>query len=232
MPFKVIAYIALFLTLALPLRLSAEVVKIGVLSSQGFHTSMKQWQATANYLTTSIPGHVFQILPYSRYADLETDMKKSKLDFLLVAKNELTRFAADFSVMPLMNATTGNYKNEWTLARKRQLPYQLTFSVSEALLNLPARHKAMKGSGLTSWQLSADAHVAISSEQKLKKLYHTSTELAFAAIKQYWTFILAILVSGLLILLYRKWDLYHSRQAKVKAHRQQSNDPSLSDTVF
>jgi hypothetical protein len=232
MPFRVIAYLAVFFTLALPLRLSAEVVKIGVLSSQGFHTSMKQWQGTANYLTTSIPGHVFQILPYSRYADLETDMNKNKLDFLLAAKHELSRFVADFSVMPLMNSMTGKYNNEWTLTRKRQLPYQLTFSVSEALLKLPARHNAMKRSGLTSWQLSADAHVAISSEQKLKKLYNTSTELALMAVKQYWTFILAILVSGLLILLYRKWDLYHSRQAKVKAHRQQSNDPSLSDTVF
>ena len=232
MPFRVIAYVALFLTLALPLRLSAEVVKIGVLSSQGFHTSMKQWQGMANYLTTSIPGHVFQILPYSRYADLEMDMKKSKLDFLLSAKHELPRFAADFSVMPLMYATTGKYQNEWALTRKRQLPYQLTFSVSEALLKLPARHIAMKGSDLTSWKLSADTHVTISADQKLKKLYHTSSELAFAVVKQYWSFILAILVSGLLLLLYRKWDLYHSRQAKVKAHRQQTNDPSLSDTVF
>jgi hypothetical protein len=159
-------------------------------------------------------------------------MMKSKLDFLLAAKHELPRFAADFSIMPLMYATTEKYKNEWALTRKRQLPYQLTFSVSEALLNLPARHNAMKGSGLTSWHLSADAHVAISTSQKLTKLYNTATELAFAAVKQYWTFILAILVSGLLILLYRKWDLYHSRQAKIKAHRQQSNDPSLSDTVF
>ena len=90
----------------------------------------------------------------------------------------------------------------------------------------------MQHSGLTAWQLSGDAHIAISSNQKLKKLYNTSYELVVTVLKQYWSFILAALVSGLLILLYRKWDLYHTRQSKIKAHREQENDPSLSDTVF
>lgn len=229
---RVIAFVALFLSFSLPLQTNAEIVKIGVLSSQGFHSSMKQWQDTADYLTAKIPEHVFQILPYSRYPDLETDMNKNKLDFLLAAKHELPRFVADFSVMPVMNSKVVNNTEGWALVRKRQLPYQLTFSVSDALLNLPARHKALQHSGLSSWQLSGDAHIAISSNQKLKKLYNASTELVIAVLKQYWSFILAAMVSGLLILLYRKWDLYHTRQSKIKAHREQSNDPSLSDTVF
>lgn len=232
MPYRIIAYITLFLTLAMPLRIHAEVVKIGVLSEQGFHSSMKQWQDTANYLTAKIPGHVFQVLPYSRYSDLKTDVNKNKLDFLLAAKHELPRFVTEFSVIPLMIAQAGKSGPEWSLTRKKQLPYQLTYSVSEALLKLPAKHNAMKRPGLSTWQLSEEAHVAISSEQKLKKLFHTSTELALGVVKQYGAYLLALLVSSLLIYLYRKWDQYHTRQAKIKEHRQQANDPSLSDTVF
>lgn len=229
---RLITFIALLSTLSLPVQVNAELVKIGVLSSQDFHTSMKQWQETANYLTARIPGHVFQVLPYSRYVDLETDMNKNKLDFLLASEKELPRFVTDFSVVPLMNARTGKNAPQWSLTRKRQLPYQLTFSVSEALLKLPAKHKTLKNSGITAWQLFGDAKVAISADQKLKQLYTMSTELASAVFRKYWTIILSILVSGLLLLAYRKWDHYHARQAKVKAHRQQSNDPSLSDTVF
>ena len=232
MPSRVIAFVTLLVTLCLPFQTNAEIVKIGVLSTQDFHSSMKQWKGTADYLTAKVPEHVFQVLPYSRYTDLETDMSKNKLDFLLATKPALASFVADFSVIPVMNSNAGKNADGWVLVRKRQLPYQLTFSVSEALLNLPTRHKALQLSGLTDWQLSEDAQVAISSNQKLKKLYNTSSELVVAVLNQYWSFILAALVSSLLILLYRKWDLYHTRQSKIKAHRQQANDPSLSDTVF
>lgn len=229
---RIIAFVALLLSLCLPLQINAEIVKIGVLSSQDFHRSMKQWKDTADYLTTKIPEHVFQILPYSRYTDLETDMNKNKLDFLLTTKPALSRFVADFSVIPVMNSKAAKNAESWVLIRKRQLPYQLIFSVSDALLNLPVKHKALHNAGFTAWQLSGDVHIEISSNQKLKKLYNTSAELMIAVLKQYWSFILATLVSGLLILLYRKWDRYHTRLSRVKAHRQQENDPSLSDTVF
>lgn len=232
MPSRVIALVALLFTLMLPFQSNAEVVKIAVLSPQTFHASMKQWQSTADYLNTKIPEHVFQVLPYSRYSDLETDMNKNKLDFLLVATHELPRFVADFSVIPVMNSTPLKNNDGWALAHKRQLPYQLTYSVSEALLNLPIKHKAMKHTGQKGWQLASNTNVAISSEQKLKQFYSTSSELVVAALKQYWSFILAGLVSMLLIFIYRKWDLYHTRQEKIKAHRQQANDPRLSDTVF
>lgn len=231
MPSRVIALITLFISLTTAFQVNAEVVKIGVLSPQGFHASMKQWQATANYLTAKIPSHVFQVLPYTRYSDLETDMNKNKLDFLVAAKQELPRFAADFSITPVMNSRLTDNTEGWVLVRKRQMPYELTFSVSQALLNLPGKHKALRDPGIAGWQLSADAHVAISTGQKLKKFTHSLGELLTAILNQYWMYLLAAFVSGLLIVLYRLWDRYHLAQ-ELKRHRQQTNDPSLSDTVF
>jgi hypothetical protein len=227
---RFIALIILFLTITASFQVNAEVVKIAVFSPQNFHVSMKQWQATANYLTAKIPAHVFQVLPYTSYSDLETDMKKNKLDFLIAAKHQLPRFATEFPIIPVMNSRSSNHTNDWALVRKRQLPYQLTFSVSEALLNLPEKHKALKQSGIAGWKISADAHVAISQGQKLKKVFHTSYELVSDVVNQYRSYILAALVSGLLIFLYQLWDRYHLAQ-QLKKHRQQRNDPRLSDTV-
>lgn len=227
---RFIALFALFVAITASFQANAEVVKIAVFSPQGFHLSMKQWQETANYLSAKIPAHVFQVLPYSSYSDLETDMDKNKLDFLIAAKHQLPRFAADFSILPVMNSKPLNNTTDWALVRKRLLPYQLTFNVSEALLNLPEKHKALKKAGIESWQLSADAHVAISPGQKLKKLFHTSYELVLDVLNQYWSYLLAALVSGLLIFLYHQWDRYHLAQ-QLKKHRQQRNDPRLSDTV-
>ena len=59
---------------------------------------MKQWQSTASYLSSKLPQHIFQVLPYSNTADLKTDLRKNKLDFLLTANNEVSQFVAEFAV--------------------------------------------------------------------------------------------------------------------------------------
>jgi hypothetical protein len=233
MRFRITIILSLLLTACIaPNILHAEVVKIGVLAPQGFHSSMTQWQSTSDYLSSQMPQHVFQILPYSRFSDIKTDLKKNKLDFLLVKKSELPRFVTDFSLRPLLNTKPGANNTSWTLARNTQLPYQLIYSITDVLLKLPANHQAISLSGFKGWELSSDEQVAISSTQQLTKLYNTAFALTKAAIKQYWALMLAGILSALLIVLYRKWDRYHIRRAQVKQHSQQSRDPSLSDTVF
>ena len=227
---RVFVVLALLITLSFSLRSHAEVVKIAVLSTQDFHASMKQWQSTANYLSSKLPQHVFQVLPYSNTADLKTDLRKNKLDFLLTGNSELSQFVAEFAFIPVLNAGSKKQQNQWVLSRNKQLSYQLTYSISDVLLKLPASHKALKQSAIANWTLS-DNTVSISSSQKVQQLYTTSAELAAALFKQYWSILLAILLSGLLILAYQKWDRYH-REQLVKKHRAQRNDPSLSDTVF
>lgn len=228
---RVIAILALLIALSFSFRSHAEVVKIAVFSNQDFHASMKQWQGTTDYLASRLPQHVFQILPYSNHADLETDLRRNKLDFVLTAKSELSPFVAEFAVIPVLNTVSSKGNTSWTLARNRQLSYQLTHSISDALLKLPSKHKAFKTSAITGWKLSGDSQVAISPGQKLKKLYNTFVELVATLFNQYWSLLLAALVSALLIFVYHKWDRYH-RQQQVKKHREQQNDPSLSDTVF
>lgn len=231
MHFRIFTIIAIISVICLPAQANAELVKIAVLSSQDFQASMKKWQSTADYLTATIPSHVFQILPYSHYPDLESDMKKNKLDFLITAKNELPRFAVKFSIMPLMTSKPMKKETSWALVRKRNLPYQLSYRVSEALLNLTARHNALKHARLAGWKLSADAEVSISPEQKVKKQVSTFIKVTTSLIMKYRSYLLAVLVSALLIFLYRKWDQYHLAQ-QARQHRQQDNDSSLSDTVF
>lgn len=228
---RVYAVLALLLVLSFPFRASAEVVKIAVYSSQDFHASMKQWQSTADYLAVKLPKHVFQVLPYSNYSDLQVDLRKNKLDFVLTAKDEIPQLVAEFAVIPVLNSSSANQDKAWTLAQNPGLPYHLIYSISHALLKLPANHSALKQPAIGSWQLSGDGQVAISSSQKLLRLYNNTVELVSALFKQYWTFLLACLLSCVLILLYRKWDHYHRAQ-QVKKHRQQDNDPRLSDTVF
>ena len=41
----------------------SESVRIGVLAFRGAETAVRQWSATADYLSGEIPGHSFSIVP-------------------------------------------------------------------------------------------------------------------------------------------------------------------------
>ena len=75
------ALLLLLLGTAVPLA-QADLIKIGMLSTDGFEKDMRKWQPTADYLGQQIPGHVFQILPYKSSAALHRDAAREKFDFI------------------------------------------------------------------------------------------------------------------------------------------------------
>lgn len=189
---------------------------------------MEEWASTATYLKQQLPHHVFQILPYSQQSDLVTDLKKNKLDFLLTRKHDLAQLMADFSLNPILNVEKNT--TQWILARSYNLPYTVTYSITNTLLKLPVNHQVKAGH--PHWTLSSNTEVQLSTQQQFKQLYNQLAALAAEMLNQHWTLLMAALLSTILILLYRKWDHYHTRITNVKKHQQQPRDPSLSDTVF
>ena len=198
----------------------AEVIKIGIFSDQNFRTTMKEWGSTSSYLKQQLPQHVFQILPYSHYSDLVTDLKKHKLDLVLTKQQELSQLMTTFTLTPVLNVEKNT--TQWILSHNQGLPHSITNSISAVLL---------KPSTQTQWSLSTRAEIQLSTQQQAKQIYNQTMVLSENILKQYWTLLVAALLSALLILLYRQWDRYH-RAAEVKKHKQQAFDASLSDTVF
>lgn len=59
-----------------------ELVKIGVLAQRGEEQCLKTWQPTADYLSSRIPGHRFEIIPLG-YSIISTTVASGKVDFIL-----------------------------------------------------------------------------------------------------------------------------------------------------
>ena len=57
-------------------------VKIGVLAIRGKEQCLKSWQATADYLSSSIPGSSFVIVPLS-HTEINSTVEKGEVDFIL-----------------------------------------------------------------------------------------------------------------------------------------------------
>ena len=56
--------------------------KIGVLAIRGKEQCLKSWSATADYLSKSIPGHNFVIIPLS-HTEINASVEKGEVDFIL-----------------------------------------------------------------------------------------------------------------------------------------------------
>ena len=59
-----------------------EIHKIGVLAKRGSDSTLKKWQATAEYLSKTIPGHHFEIAPLA-FDQISSAVGTGKIDFLL-----------------------------------------------------------------------------------------------------------------------------------------------------
>lgn len=57
-------------------------VKIGVLAKRGHEISHRKWDATAQYLSTQIPGYSFEIIPID-FKDIFETVATGKVDFIL-----------------------------------------------------------------------------------------------------------------------------------------------------
>ena len=74
------------LILLLPMQVAGAVdqlVRIGVLSHRGVEATLQNWSPTADYLSRSVPGYRFQIVPL-HFDEVDPSVKFGQIDFLLV----------------------------------------------------------------------------------------------------------------------------------------------------
>ena len=57
-------------------------VKIGVLAKRGREIALQKWSATADYLTASLPGYHFSIVPLD-FTQIHTAVQEAQIDFVL-----------------------------------------------------------------------------------------------------------------------------------------------------
>ena len=67
----------------LPSPAAEEVVRVGVLSHRGFEATLKSWSPTAEYLSNSVPGYKFRIVPLG-FDEVDPSVRYGQIDFLLV----------------------------------------------------------------------------------------------------------------------------------------------------
>ena len=94
-----------------PLFLSKQEVKIGVLTHRDDEKTLKQWKATAEYLSEQIPTHHFSILPL-HFLSLENNIKEKNIDFIVT--NPMVYITLEYLYGATRIATLSNlYKNHY-----------------------------------------------------------------------------------------------------------------------
>ncbi|MCB1759654.1 MAG: PhnD/SsuA/transferrin family substrate-binding protein [Gammaproteobacteria bacterium] len=58
-------------------------MRVGVLSHRGFEATLKSWSPTAEYLSNSVPGYKFRIVPLG-FDEVDPSVRYGQIDFLLV----------------------------------------------------------------------------------------------------------------------------------------------------
>ncbi len=96
---KRVLYVTLLMMLMCPLSLfgQEQLITIGTLSFRSKADSLKKWQATAEYLTTALPGYMFKIVPMN-YPELEAAVKKEQIHFILTNTGHYVMLEAEYGI--------------------------------------------------------------------------------------------------------------------------------------
>lgn len=92
-----------------------ESFKIGVLAKRGAANCMKQWSATADYLSQKLPGKSFKIIPLD-FDQVEPAVQKKEVDFVLVNSSMFITLKRKFNVTPvttMINSRQGKSVKEF-----------------------------------------------------------------------------------------------------------------------
>ena len=91
------------------------LMKVGVLTPQGEEAAIAKWQATMDYLSQTIPGYTFQIVP-AGFDEMREIAKNNEVDFFLVNPGMYVEFEADYGanrIATLKNLKLGNPYTEF-----------------------------------------------------------------------------------------------------------------------
>lgn len=79
--------------------------KIGVLAKEGKTATLKEWRATAEYLTDEIAGHRFEIVPLN-FDEITVAVKEKEIEFILANPAIFLSLSAEDGVKPLATMET------------------------------------------------------------------------------------------------------------------------------
>lgn len=74
--------------------------RVGVLAKRGTESALIKWQATADYLTSEIPGHSFEIVPLS-FDEISEAVKQGEIEFILANPAVFLTLSTEDGVRPL-----------------------------------------------------------------------------------------------------------------------------------
>ncbi len=145
-----LSVVVLGLSISYPV--TAETVFVGVRAHSGAEQAAKQWGPTIDYLSESVPGYSFVLLPYPRLDEQIADAGKGKFDFVLTNPSAFVEMAHRYHARALL-----------TLINKRQGTPQTRFGSvifvradAEGILTLAdvkgKRLKAVSPLGFGGWR--------------------------------------------------------------------------------
>ncbi len=76
----------------------SETIRIGVLAKRGAENAMEKWGATADYLSESLPGRQFKIVPLDFYS-IVPSVSHRNVDFILANPSFYVELEANFGVI-------------------------------------------------------------------------------------------------------------------------------------
>ena len=93
--------VCLILLVTLAPAAAAQPVLIGVLSFRPIDQTLRQWTPLAEYLSRSIPGHEFRVVPLN-YPDLDQAVKAGRLDFVFTNPEHFVLLRNQISLAPIL----------------------------------------------------------------------------------------------------------------------------------
>ncbi len=101
--------IFLWVLITSPIYSSADTITIGIRAHNGVSKALLKWQATADYLTKTIPGHKFVLQPVVGLGELMQAVEENKFDFILTNPSSFVEMQIRFGATAIV-----------TLKNKRQ----------------------------------------------------------------------------------------------------------------
>ena len=97
---NLLAFLSLFYLVCTNIGLAGAetIVNIGVRAHSGIEKAIIKWQPTAEYLSNQIPGYKFKILPYIEIPELENNIRKNNLDFILTNPSSYVEMEVKFGI--------------------------------------------------------------------------------------------------------------------------------------
>ena len=93
--------VCLILLVTLAPAAAAQPVQIGVLSFRPTDQTLRQWTPLTEYLSRSIPGHEFRVVPMN-YPDLDQAVKEGRLDFVFTNPEHFVLLRNQVSLAPIL----------------------------------------------------------------------------------------------------------------------------------